>query len=189
MAVSTVARVRTEFTGVAGTPAYSNFYFDSDSLTAGVYQTAVLDCWDAAKGAILDGVVATMINPIPIIDVSTGNVVDVAVGDGGSVTCTASADQLPPATSGLLQLHTGVYVAGREVRGRCFFPYPVETLSTDGKPISAYQETLTTFAELLQDPTHANGAWVIYSRAHARAEYITSWAAWGQWASLRSRRD
>lgn len=189
MAVSTVARVRTEFTGVAGSPGYSNLYFDASTVDAGSYQAAVLSAWDNNSGAIDDAVTMTMVNPIPIISVASGQVVDVAIGPGGSTNGSSAGEPLPPATSGLLQLHTGQFVGGREIRGRMFWPYPTEDQNSGGVPITAYKDTLTAFAEQLQGISGANGAWVVYSRAHARAEYITSWASWNEWASLRSRRD
>lgn len=189
MAVTTVARVRTVFTGVAGSPAYSNLYFDATSADAGVYQTSVLDALDANSGAISSGVTMTMVNPIPIINVLTGQVVDVAIGDGGTTLGTSAGELLPPATNGLLQVHTGQFVGGREIRGRMFWPYPTEGSSDNGVPISDYIATLAAFAAQLQGISGANGAWVVYSRAHARAEYITSWSGWNEWASLRSRRD
>jgi len=189
MAVTHVARVRTVFTGVAGSPAYSNFYFDDDGTAAGVYQTYVLAMWDSFKTAIRSGVVATMVNPIPIIETSSGHVVNVVSGDGGSTTGTDTGQELPPFTSGLVRMHTGVFVAGREIRGRCYIPYPTENANDAGLPGSGYTSALTADFETLQDADHANGSMVVYSRAHARAEYISSFDTWNQWGSLRSRRD
>lgn len=177
------------WTGVAGTPGYTNMYFDADTSSAGAYQTLVLGFWAAINPHIRSTATATMVNPIPIIDVATGEVVDVAIGDGGTQTGGGGDDLLPPATSGLLQLHTGVFVSGREIRGRNFIPYPTEPDSTNGVPIAAYMSDIADSANELQDVSHANGAWVVYSRAHARFESITTPSVWGQWASLRSRRD
>lgn len=189
MTVTHIARLRAEFTGVAGTPAYVNWYVEATTLDAGVYQTNMLDAWDAESGLFSSDVTCTMINPIPIIEVASGAVVDVAVGDGGSTTGSAAGELLPRATQGLLQLHTGVYVGGREIRGRTFIPYPVDGANNGGVPETTYTDGVLDLADQFNNTAHANGAWVIYSRAHARAEYVDRYAAWNQWASLRSRRD
>jgi hypothetical protein len=177
------------FTGVAGSPAYSNFYFDDNGVTAGVYQTSVLGMWDTIKTAIRSGVTVTMVNPIPIIEVASGQVVNVVSGDGGTTAGTDTGQELPPFTSGLVRMHTGVFASGREVRGRCYVPYPSENANDAGTPGSGYISGLTAAFVTLQGDNEANGAMVVYSRAHARAEYISSFDTWNQWGSLRSRRD
>jgi hypothetical protein len=189
MAVSTVARIRTLFTGVAGSPAYSNLFFDASTVDAGTYQTAVLEAWDSNSSVFQSALTITMVNPIPIINVATGQVVDVAVGDGGDTQGTDSNDALPPTNCALVRMHTGIFVAGREIRGRCFVPYFTEANSTGGKPTSAFVAGWNTVFNNLQGTSGANGAMVVYSRAHARAEYITSFDTWTQWGSVRSRRD
>lgn len=189
MTVSHVARLRLTFTGVAGSPAYVNWYVEATAVDAGVYQTLMLDAFNADSGMFSDDVTITAINPIPIIEVSTGNVVDTAVGDGGTTPGTAAGDLLPPATSGLMQMHTGVYVGGREIRGRTYLPYPVVGNNDNGVPSSSYIASIVDLSEQFNDSDHANGAWVIYSRAHARAEYVTQVSGWGEWAVMRSHRD
>jgi hypothetical protein len=186
---SSVARIRTVFTGVGGSPAYSNLYFDDDGTAAGVYQSFVFDMWSTLKDIIDSRVTLTMVNPIPIIDTATGQTTGVVTGDGGTVVCTSSGDPLPPATSGLVQLHTGVFSGGREIRGRCFIPYPTEGQNTAGLPTSGYKGELIAAFEEMNGISGANGALSVYSRVHHGSELVTSIAAWDQWASLRSRRD
>ena len=189
MTVTTVARVRTLWTGVAGSPAYSNFFFDATSTDAGVYQAQVLEMWVAGRAALRSGLTIAMVNPIPIIDVATGEVVDVAVGDGGSTTGTDTGDALPPANALLARMHTGVFVGGREIRGRCFVPYFTEASNSGGQPSSATVSGWNGLFTDLQAIDNANGAMTVYSRAHARAEYISAFDVWNQWGSVRSRRD
>lgn len=189
MAVSSIARIRIVITGVPGTPAYLNYFFEATTLDAGNYQTAVLDMIDAGKAALRSGTTWTAVNPIPIIDVATGEVTDVAIGDGGAVAGTDSSDALPPANALLMRMHTSVFVGGREVRGRSFVPYFTEASNSAGSPSGA---TVSGWNGLFQDMNGtggANGAMVVWSRAHARAEYVSSFDAWSQWGSVRSRRD
>jgi len=185
----TVARVRTVFTGVTGAPAYSNLWFDADSSTAGAYQTAVLNMWTALAARIKSPVLATMVNPIPIINVGTGEVVDVAIGAGGTTTATQASESLPFTTCGLAQIHTGVFVGSREIRGRCFVPYPTEGDNVAGLPAAAYRTAVESAFAAMNGISGANGAHAIYSKAHARFELVSGVSCWSQWASLRSRRD
>lgn len=185
----TVARVRTVFTGVAGAPAYSNLYFDDDGTAAGVYQTAAFTMWSTVKDLIDPRVTLTMVNPIPIIETTTGQVVSVVTGDGGTVLCTSSGDPLPPATSGLVQFHTGEFQGGRETRGRCFVPFPTEGQNTAGLPTAGYKSELVAAFETMNGSSGANGAHCVYSRANHDFKLVTDYAVWDQWASLRSRRD
>jgi hypothetical protein len=184
-----LARVRTIWTGVAGTPAYSNFYFDADTTDAADFQAMVLETWDTIKTQIKEGVTATMVNPIPIINDGTGDVVDVAIGAGGSTSGTNTEDELPPMTSGLLQMHTGQFYGGRELRGRCFIPYPTRTLSSGGKPTSDYRGQLSDAFNGLLGISGANGAWRIFSPSKHVSNAVSSISIWDQWGSLRSRRD
>lgn len=187
--MATVARVRMLFTGVAGTPGYLNLYFDADTSTAGAYQAATLDALVDFIDHVGTGCVVTAVNPIPIIDVATGAVVDVAVGAGGNFTFTGGTDLLPLATNGLARHHTGVFIGGRELRGRSFLPYPVESQSDLGKPSAGYITALNSLFSTLQDVSHANGAFVVYSPTHHQMAAVTGSDAWNQWAVLRSRRD
>ena len=189
MGTSTMARVRTVFTGVAGTPWYSNLYFDDDGTAAGVYQTKVKDFWTAIFGGhVRSGVVATMENPIAIMNVA-GEVVSVVSGDGGTVTGALSNDPLPPATQALLQLHTGVFVAGREVRGRCFIPGLTEADNSTGVPGATLISDIQDAASDLQGASGANGAWVVWSKRNAVWEPVSDMICWNKYAVLRSRRD
>ena len=189
MTVTHVARLRCTFTGVAGAPAYVNWYVEATSVDAGVYQTLMLDAFDADSGMFSDDCTITAINPIPIIEVSSGNVVDTAIGDGGTTAGTAAGDLLPPATCGLMQFHTGVYVGGREIRGRTYLPYPVVGNNDNGVPSSSYIASIEDCYDKFNGASFGNGAQVIYSRTHARAEYVSLASGWGEWAVMRSHRD
>jgi hypothetical protein len=189
MPTTTVARVRSVFTGVAGSPAYVNTYFDADSTSAGAYQAAMLIFWGDLQNAIRADANVEMLNPIPIVSSLTGQVVDVAVGDGGTVDFADSADPLPTANQLLVQLHTGVFVGGREIRGRMFIPYMTEAANTGGKTTSAAKNAVTDALDDMNDISHANGAFVVYSPTHHRFEYVSGYTVWDQWAVMRSRRD
>lgn len=189
MGTSTIARIRTIFTGVAGTPWYSNFYFDDDGTAAGVYQTKVLAFWTAlVPGHMRSGITATMVNPIPIMT-AAGSIVSVVTGAGGSTNGSQSVDPLPPATQALLRLHTGVFEGGREIRGRVFVPGLTEADNSSAGVSSTLLADMSAAAASLQGSSGANGAWVVWSKKNASWAAITSWSGWNQFAVMRSRRD
>jgi len=187
--IDTVARIRTVFTGVAGSPAYSNLYFGADSTDAGNCQAAVFGMWENLLNAIQAGVVITMENPIPIIDVATGETTDVAVGDGGTATAADSGDPLPGMVNGLVQLHTGLFIGGRELRGRSFVPYPTEAANDAGVPDSDYINAMQDAFNDMRDPLGDGASFCVYSKTHAQAQTVSGLSAWTKFASLRSRRD
>lgn len=190
MAVGTMARIRTVFTGVGGTPAYSNFYFDADATGAGDYLEPVADFWSAMKSHIFVSVAMTTQGEIAIIDSATGNIVGTDSNSDIITQGTATGDLLPTSSSGLLRLRTGVYTGSREVRGRCFVPYPVEGDNGPGGGISsAYGSALLGAANDLLGITGSNGAWVVWSKKNGSYEYVSSVSVWGLWAVMRSRRD
>jgi hypothetical protein len=93
------------------------------------------------------------------------------------------------ATQGLIRWRTGVFIAGRELRGRTFIPGATESRSANGRPDSTYITTAETAAQDLLDNAALGAALVVYSVTHRQVELVQSRSVWGQWAVLRSRRD
>lgn len=190
MTVGTMARIRTVFTGVGGTPAYSNFYFDADETSARDYFEPVVDFWTTMKPHYFLGVTAQVQGDIAIVNSADGAIVGSSSGVSASITGTATGDLLPTSSSGLLRMKTGVYVNSREVRGRCFVPYPVEPDNGPGGGVSSgYVTTLLAAGGTLQGITGSNGAWVVWSRKNGQFFQVASVDVWGIWAVMRSRRD
>ncbi len=184
-----LVRIRTVFTGLPGTPGYNVIYCDDDGSNAAGYQDAMFNFWTDVAGQMASGLTVTMENPMTILDDSTGNVTGVVTGAGQTFTNGGSTPSLPPFTNGLVRLHTGVYVANRELRGRIFIPYPRQDTETAGKPNSTFMSTVQEAAEDLLELDRFNGAMVVWSRTHLVSNYVSSVSTWDQYASLRSRRD
>ena len=139
MPTGTIGRVRTVFTGVAGTPGYSNLYFDASTTTAAAYQPFVADFWDSIKGKISADCKMTIQGEVAVLDASDGSIVGFGAGSDIVVQGTSGDGRLPLVSSGLVQWRTGVYEGGREIRGRTFIPYPtVADLDGAGVPNSSY---------------------------------------------------
>lgn len=178
-------RVRTVFTGVAGTPYYSNLYFAGPS-GADVAVEAVGAFWDVYGLSMVNELSWTVEGAVAVMDVATGEItgyenVDPVTGDGSS-----TGEMLPRASQALIHLHTGVYRGGREVRGRIFIPALDIAVDDDGQVASTI---VTGTPGVVEDLINDSPGWGVWSRKNGRLEDVLSGAMWAEFAMLRSRRD
>lgn len=184
--MATIRRVRTVFEGVAGAPYYHSLYWPFVVSTEdAVSQTS--DFWDVCNGVMdasctynTDGVVVN-------IDATSGEPIGADVVDGIPGAGQVSGEILSTALQVLISTRTGVYVGGREIRGRTFVPALPVALTVDGVvdpgTVTGLSDDLATWLGGLADPP------VCWSRAHGQAATISAMTVWGQFAVLRSRRD
>lgn len=181
-------RVRTVFGGVAGSPWYSNLFFDDQDAggAEGAVQ-AVADFWEDLRPDIRSGLSWTVEGDVAIISPGTGEME--GVFPVGAVTGSGMGPEelLPTATQGLLRLRTGAYVGGREVRGRVNVPGLTEAASSSGVPIPTFIGRLSSAGANLVD--HPDATLMVYSRKNFIASPVVSATAAPYWAVLRSRRD
>lgn len=182
-------RITTEFTGpmVAG-GGVNYLYFDQGGGTSADAHSAVVAFWNAVKGLITSGTNMTVLGEIDIVDNVTGDIEGQESTDQVIVVGTAAGNPLPPNTQGLIRWRTGVYVGGREIRGRTFVPaLTSNSNSAGGVPASTTVSTLTTAAgSLYGDP---DSELVVWSKTHGQFATVTSASVWSKFATLRSRRD
>lgn len=198
----TIRRVRTVFSGVAGSPWYSNLYFDADGVTPSAQQNVdAVDAFWTALASLMDNAVTWTIGPeVPELDETTGELTGVQTVTPGTGAGTDTTDPLPYMSQGLVRLSTTDFVAGRRVRGRIFVPGLTETANTTtGQPSGSAITAMTTAGTNLV----AAGGLLVWSRPFAgdpaatpprpaRAgskASITAVSGWNQWAVMRSRRD
>lgn len=183
-------RVRTVFQGVTGSPYLSTLYFKDDlggSFTAQEAVNGVAGLWGS-----IDFYMNTSVNwateaEVAVVNPVNGQATGVevttpATGAGGT-----GGDTIPWASQGLVRWRTGEFVAGREIRGRMFIPALSEVACSVGVPsaafITAVNAALTTYI------TDAETAPIIWSKKNGSIHLINSGTCWGQFATLRSRRD
>lgn len=124
----------------------------------------------------------TTINP------ETGDPVDVVTGTPLTTLGTGNLEMLPTMTQGLVRWRSGVFLNGREVRGRTNIPGVTENLNTvQGQPVDTYIQALTDRATALRVNTAV--AFVIYSKKNGQWYTVTSGSGSPKWGVLRSRRD
>jgi hypothetical protein len=196
-------RVQTLWTGVAGSPYYTNLYVLGPNSTnngndlANAWRTflnATVAHWDNALIAQIDPELLEF-------NESDGTVTGAGTTSQLPVTGTNSNDALPPQSQGLIRWGTEGIVHNRRVRGRTFMPGPCENDNTSaGTPSATYLANVDAAAEaflttmtgrmriwaqpLVQDPPDPNNPNRL-GTAHA----ITGVSVAPFWATLRSRRD
>lgn len=180
-------RVRTSFTGVTGAPWVSTAFFNETAGTAQQAATAVGAFWNSADSLMEASVSWTTLADVEDVDPVTGNVTSVVNTTPVTGSGVAATTGLPVATQGVVRWRTGVYVGGREVRGRWFIPGLATTANTDGVPSSTMLSTLNTAAATLI--ADANTVLFIWSRKNGQAQPVSSGSCWTQFGILRSRRD
>lgn len=184
-----ITRIRCLWTGVAGTPWYTNLYFEGGAATADAARDAVVGFLTDMLPVVSSDVTAILDIQATIIETTTGQPVGVATVDpytapGGNVN-----DMLPRTTQCLIRWDTGVFLNGRQVRGRTFIPGMCENFNDDGGiPNAAFIAGVAeTATALLEEP--GNPQLVVWSRSTSTAQLVTGAAVWTQWAVLKSRRD
>lgn len=187
MAMANMYRVRTVLTGVQGSPYLSTMFFQEGAGTAEQAVAAVAAFWGAVDGVMHSDVTWDIEQDVEIVDDNTGQIQGVAATSGGTGVGTVTGDILPPATQGLVRWRTGVFVAGREIRGKTFIPALTETAAISGQMANGTQTILEDAANALVGAAGANLC--VWSRKNGLSEDVVSGSVWNQFAVLRSRRD
>lgn len=186
MATTDMYRVVQVATGVAGGPFYITGYFDSQIGTA---QQAA-DAWRALTGPTAGTFTTPLryesIVSVDLVDPGNGDIQSVVPVSVGSLQFTSTVEKLPPTTTLLLRWRTGVYIGGREVRGRTNLSGFNEGQSDSGVPSSVIlSEYLGKMNAML---SNVNVRHVVWSRKAGEHYQSTVPGVWNQWAVLRSRR-
>lgn len=194
-----IARIRSIWTGVTGTPWYSNLYFANDGGTdvSELAHNAVENYWAAFTGNMYDPLSISVEPDVAQIEEETGDLVGITTVAAAVIPCTAPGEPLPFSTQLLVRLRTAAFVNSRNVRGRIFIPGMMESLSTGAVPTSALVTLANTATAALFNTAAAGAPLVVWSRPAPEAEtprvgsyaQVTSSSCWDQWAVQRSRRD
>lgn len=196
-------RVTTTFSGtwvIGG--GITRTYFDVGGGTAQQAATAMTTFWTAVRQVIATDLTIAVIGAVETMNDATGAITSVTAVTGSSQLGLDDSVKLPPQTQGIIQLRTGDYVDGREVRGRIYLPAMGISSWSSGNYASGRRTTVEAgMAALLVD---ANSQLVVWQRpreagVNAAGEPVsqrdgTSWAVTSmvlaaKTASLRSRRD
>lgn len=196
-------RSQTIWTGVAGSPFYTNIYCIGPLATNNGNDMA--NAWRVflnSLSAILHApMVATISAELLEFDETTGNVTGAGNTIQTPVTFTGSVDALPPMTQALLQWHTSGIVHNRRVKGRTNIPGVMENQNDpNGKPLplvstpllsgaQAYLTSMSGRARIWAQPFEADPANPDNPTRPGSSHAIDSVTVAPYWAVLRSRRD
>jgi hypothetical protein len=175
-------------TGVVGGGVNRLYWGGTSGSDAEAAAFAVNEFWDALNGAMTNEVTFTIQNVANVIDPATGDIL-AAIGPittYDAIQGTDGTHTLPLASQGLIHLHTGVYLGGREVRGRIFLPCFGEDQSEAGKPNAGALGTMQAAFDAMMEATIGLKVW---SRTHGSEHAVIAGNVSTKWAVLRSRRD
>jgi hypothetical protein len=185
-------RVRVDWNGAfPGVPYFTNLYFGgSDDPAAEAAGTAVANWLNSIDTAYTTSLTATIRPDVDLVNPATGETTQVFdINTDVAVPGASTGEQLPPNSQGLIRWRTGVFIGGREIRGRTFVPGAVEGHNVLGAPNSVYLGIIGTACAALRTDGIAAGGFGIYSQTHNQFQIAQSHSVWAKWATLRSRRD
>jgi len=183
-------RVKSLISQPVGGEALSQLYFSKlPGLEPGNAVARVGAFWNSYRAYMSTDYSVTVSGDVEVVDVDSGHLIEVTTIDSaGPYVGTDEGDRLPPQTQGLGRFPTGVYVAGRQLRGRMFLPGVTESNSTDGAPGGGYVSAVTEDLQNLAAVT-ITVIPLVYSHTHHVGAPMSGASLWSKWASLRSRRD
>jgi hypothetical protein len=182
-------RTRLQIAGTVVGASVMTHYWDgpSDAAHAVDVRQAIGLFGSALQTSMKSGTTLNLEPDAEVVDPTTGQITGLEPMLAYGVTGSDPGDQLPVATQGLIRWRTGVFVGGREIRGRSFIPSPTEGNNTNGKPSSSYITNVGNAAiAILSDPA---AGFAIWSRANGQVAPVVSHSVWSEWSGLRSRRD
>ena len=184
--VSNLKRITVRYSGLPGLPGTNTLYGHEDGVSAADQVAAVLAFVTSVAGTQNDALDIAVDGIVEIVDSTTGQVTGTDdTGAGGSVSGGNGTDLLPTSTQLLVQLRTGVYFGGRELRGRIFLPGFGEDVNTDGRPAS----TLVSGMQAIVDTLVGDANLAVFSPTKHEWASVHTGVVWDEWAVLRSRRD
>ena len=183
-------RVTSEWTGAEGSPYYTTMHFGGSTQgEATAAANAVAALWNDLLGHFRDDMSVNVSDDVPQIDVVTGDILQNFVVSTALQSGLSTGDPLPPFTQALLRLRTGVYIAGRELRGKVFIPGLTENDNLNGRPLAALMSEIQDDVGNTIGGLPSSNFLLVWSPTHGEAANITSQTVWDEWALLRSRRD
>lgn len=195
-----MARVRVVCSGWQGAPGLNTFYFGWDGTPGTWTSEIVQDCVDrvtafftSARGIFPEAWSMATTSAVDIVDAATGDITAVVSSTAGSIASGTSTPGFGPAASGLcLNLLTGVYIGGRQLRGRSFFsPIGLQD-DGNGSPTTTQINTLEGAAVGLETVDGSGVVGVVWHRpvsgAGGVAHPIIAASVSDRFSVLRSRR-
>jgi hypothetical protein len=185
------------------------FYFSILVGTPALVNTATKAFWASFAASVGSGTTFATNSGVEQLEATDGHIIAVLATTAGSTTGTGGTEVLPMASQGLLQLRTGDYQDGREIRGRVNIPAMLEAGNSAGAPTSATQTAIASAGSTLMGDANSElvvwrrprlarpqvgnpgDPWYLPAQTARDGQYavVTATTASTKWAQLRSRRD
>lgn len=186
-------RTRVVWTGVAGSPYYSTFYWAGDGQSiADAAQLATIGWCQDLVPYLYTSLSAQVESEVLELNEANGQLVGLYDVAGSTSDMNNGVEPLPFQVQLLTFFGTAGFRNGRRVRGRNFLPGMVEPINSTG--IGPSEITRETFQNIYVDNLGGSTAiQVVWSRpidggAPGEATPVTSYQTSNIWSTLRSRR-
>lgn len=175
--------------GVAGGPWYLTQYWDTASGTAQDFADAAYVVYQSLMVMVKSTVVLTQDPLVTVLDSTTGQPTGTTVVTAGAnISGTATQELLPTQVQLGVQLLTGVYSGGRQIRGHWNIPGLVEPLSASGQGPVLTDPAIADFQDTLDALIAGTGPQlVVYSPTTGVIANVQSMPIASRWYTLRSR--
>jgi hypothetical protein len=180
-------RVDTQITGTVGGPFFSTNYFNGNTQgVADDASAAVRTFWNAIQANMLGPATITVQDVVTQVNITTGDPEAIFSVTNTAITLGGSGTYLPWGIQAVCNWRTGVFVGGREIRGKTYIPLLTEGNNTNGYPDSSLLGTVNTaMAALIAD---AGNELVVWSKKNGIAQPVVSGAMSQNWGLLHSRK-
>jgi hypothetical protein len=178
-------RLRTLWSGIGGTPFLTTLYFDGSTQTEADDAVLTAAAFLGNADAVIDnGLSWATEAEVVRMDPATGQPLSLFTTTPATGTGALAGNQVPFIAQALIRWRTGVFVGGKEIRGRTFLP-GLQGGTADGTLSAANITTLSGAAAGLVAGVAVFGVW---SKTHGQFQPAISSSVWNQFASLRTRR-
>jgi hypothetical protein len=181
-------RRRTTWSGAAGFTGVTTLHYwvGGESTDADIEAAAVAEntFWNGIKSYFVTSVSYTTSSTVDVLDITSGDIIDVKSVTGAGGAGSAVADALPWQTQGLIRWRTGFYLQGRQLQGKTFLPGFSESQNVGGVMDTTTNNGVGTLASTLL----TNTPLAVYSKKYHTAAQVTGRLVPTRWAFLSDRR-
>jgi hypothetical protein len=185
-----IRKVDVLWTGLAGAPYFTQFFFGHEPSQASATATALRTCLFGFNARCMTPMIAAISPEQTVIDTATGKPTATEIATAVTdVAFSGTGTPLPTVDQVVMRLKTSQFNLGRRLQGRIFVPGLNTAANSGGRLDSVYKSSFdASFGGLIAN-TATSGKWAIWSRKYKGWASIDSATAWSEFGVMRSRRQ